>query len=133
LEAICQGVDHPTVDNTHAKAFKIFNYQFNFQTKIQQNYDSLNAQAGQLNNLGIIINPSLRGFLLFCQVEKASTYEWGRDLCPAIQTIRQKYPHNHAHDDASILEMLQLFSGADDVCNLSKAPLRFLNPPWLSI
>ena len=122
LEAIRQGADRPTADDTHAKALTIFNFQFNFQAKIQQNYDLLNAKAGQLKNLGIIISPSLRGFLLFCQVEKASTYEWGRDLRPAIQTIRQKYPYNHAHDDVSIGEMLQLFAGADAVRNLSEAP-----------
>jgi hypothetical protein len=122
LEAIRQGADRPTADDTHAKALTIFNFQFNFQAKIQQNYDLLNAKAGQLKNLGIIISPSLRGFLLFRQVEKASTYEWGRDLCPAIQTIRQKYPYNHAHDDVSIGEMLQLFAGADAVRNLSEAP-----------
>jgi hypothetical protein len=51
MEAICQGADRPTADNTHAKALKIFNFQFNFQTKIQQNYDALNAKAGQLKTL----------------------------------------------------------------------------------
>ncbi len=72
--------------------------------------------------MGIIISPSMRGFLLYRQVEKASTYEWGRDLRPAIQTIRQKYAYNHSHTDASITEMLQLFAGADAVRNLSEAP-----------
>jgi hypothetical protein len=55
-------------------------------------------------------------------VEQASTYEWGRDLRPAIQTIRQKYHYNHVHDTVSIAEMLSLFAGADAVRNLSQAP-----------
>ena len=122
LEAIRQGADRPTADATHAKTLQLFNLAFNFQSKIQVNYDSLNAKAGQLKNFGLIINPSQRGFLLFRQVERASTYEWGRDFRPAIQAIRQKFPYNYVHTDASILEMLNLFAGADAVRNLSEAP-----------
>ena len=55
-------------------------------------------------------------------MEQASTYEWGRDLRPAIQTIRQKYHYNHVHDAVSIAEMLSLFAGANAVRNLSQAP-----------
>jgi hypothetical protein len=95
---------------------------FNFQSKIQVNYDSLNAKAGQLNNFGLIINPSQRGFLHFRQVKRASTYEWGRDFCPAIQAIHQKFPYNYIHTDARILEMLNLFANDDAVRNLLEAP-----------
>jgi hypothetical protein len=122
LEAIRQGADRPTNEDTFAKALQVFRTDFNFQSKIQTNYDSLNAKAGQLKHFGITIGPSILGFLLFRQVEQASTYEWGRDLRPAIQTIRQKYHYNHVHDTVSIAEMLSLFAGADAVRNLSQAP-----------
>lgn len=122
LEAIRQGADRPTNDESHARALKIFNFSFNFQSKIQVNYDSLNAKAGQLKHMGILLGPSIIGFILLRQVEKASTYEWGRDIRPAIQTLRQKYPYNHTHDAASIAEMLTLFAGADAVRNLAEAP-----------
>lgn len=122
LEAIRQGADRPTNDDTFAKALQVFQTSFNFQSKIQTSYDSLNAKAGQLKHFGITIGPSILGFLLFRQVEQASTHEWGRDLRPAIQTIRQKYHYNHVHDAVSIAEMLSLFAGADAVRNLSQAP-----------
>eukprot|EP00804_Cyclotella_cryptica_P030132 CCRYP_009545-RA/>CCRYP_009545-RA protein AED:0.64 eAED:0.35 QI:0/0/0/0.5/1/1/2/0/417 len=122
LEAIRQGADRPTNEKSHARALKIFNFSFNFQSKIQVNYDSLNAKAGQLKHMGILLGPSIIGFILLRQVKKASTYEWGRDLRPAIQTLRQKYPYNHTHDAASIAEMLTLFAGADAVRNLAEAP-----------
>eukprot|EP00804_Cyclotella_cryptica_P026368 CCRYP_007673-RA/>CCRYP_007673-RA protein AED:0.52 eAED:0.52 QI:0/0/0/0.5/1/1/2/0/639 len=122
LGAIRQGADRPTNDESHARALKIFTFSFNFQSKIQVNYDSLNAKAGQLKHMGILLGPSIIGFILLRQVEKASTYKWGRDLRPAIQTLRQKYPYNHTHDAASIAEMLTLFAGADAVRNLVEAP-----------
>jgi hypothetical protein len=122
LEAIRQGADRPTNNESHARALKIFNFSFNFQSKIQVNYDSLNAKAGQLKHMGILLGPSIIGFILLRQVEKASTYEWGRDLRPAIQTLCQKYPYNHTHDATSIAEMLTLFAGADAVRNLAESP-----------
>ena len=64
LEAIRQGADRPTNDESHAQALKIFNFSFNFQSKIQVNYDSLNAKAGQLKHMGILLGPSIIGFIL---------------------------------------------------------------------
>ena len=122
LEAIRQGADRPTSDSTQSNMLKIINTAFNFQSKVQTNFDTLNAQAGQLKHFGIILGPSITGFILFRQVEHASKYDWGRDFQPHIQTIRQKYPYNHIHDATSIADMLQLFAGADSVRNLSAAP-----------
>ena len=90
--------------------------------KIQQNYDMLNAQAGKLKAVGIVVGQSILGALLFRQIDHAQKHEWGRDFRQAIQTIRAKYPYNHVHDTASISDMLLLFAGADAVRNLSEAP-----------
>ena len=122
LEAIRQGADRPTTTDVHAQVNRLINFSFNFQHKIQHNYDNMHATAGKLKSVGIVLEPSLLGLLLIHQVELAQKHEWGRDFRTAMQTIRKKYPYNHVHDSISINDMLAEFAGADAVRNLSEAP-----------
>ena len=122
LEAIRQGADRPTTTEIHSQFSRLLNFSFNFQHKVQQNYDTLNANAGKLKSVGIKVDPSFLGFLLLHQVELAQKHEWGRDFRSAIQTIRKQYPYNYVHDATSITDMLAEFAGTDAVRNLSEAP-----------
>lgn len=122
LDAIRQGADRPTTAEIHNQLGTLFNFSFNFQQKVQQNYDTMNANAGKLKSVGIQLNPSILGFLLLHNVERAQRHEWGRDFRTSIQTIRKKYPYNHIHDATSISDMLAEFAGADAVRNLAEAP-----------
>jgi hypothetical protein len=118
MEAIRQGADPPTTTEIHSQFSKLLNFSFNFQHKVQQNYDTLNANTGKLISVGIKVDPSFLGFVLLHQVELAQKHEWGRDFCTAIQTIRKQYPNNYVHDATSTTDMLAEFAGADAVRNL---------------
>ena len=122
LEAVRQGADRPTTTDVHAQLRRVIDFTFNFQHKVQQNYDNLHANAGKLKAVGITIEPSLLGFILIHQIELAQKHEWGRDFRTAIQTIRKTYPYNTVHDSTSINAMLAELAGADAVRNLSDAP-----------
>ena len=122
FEAIRQGADRPTTNEVHHQLNVTINYTFNFQQKIQTNYDALLATAGKLKAVGIIIPASIRGHILLHQLEQAQREEWGRDFRSCMQNLRKSYPYTHVHDDASIAAILHEVAGADAVRNLSEAP-----------
>jgi hypothetical protein len=122
FEAIRQGADRPTTTEVHKQLNGTINFSFNFQQKIQVNYDALLATAGKLKSVGIIVGPSIRGHILLHQLELAQREEWGRDFRSCMQTLRKSYPYTHVHDDASIAAILHEMAGADAVRNLSEAP-----------
>jgi hypothetical protein len=63
FDAIRQGANRPTTTEIHQQLNAAINYSFNFQQKIQVNYDALLAKTGTLKAVGIIIPASVRGHL----------------------------------------------------------------------
>ena len=122
FEAIRQGADRPTTTEIHNQLNAAINFSFNFQQKIQVNYDALLAKTGKLKAVGIIVPPSIRGHILMHQLEQAQRESWGRDFQSCMQNLRKSYPYTHVQDDASIAAILNEVAGADAVRNLSTAP-----------
>ena len=71
---------------------------------------------------GIIVLTPQIDLTLMANIDVAARKEYGRDFQSSLQTIREKYYHNHRHDDASLKVILQELAKADSARSLKHAP-----------
>ena len=120
--AVMQGADRPSTTDILEQFMGIIAFTFNFQKKVGANMELLRAKVGSMQSYGITIDKTQLSLILLANIKTAASEDYGREFCPALQTIRRKYPYNHVHTAASLLDMLTKLAGANTVRKLKDAP-----------
>ena len=121
-QAVIAGADRPNTPDVLKQLLAVINFVFDFRKKVSHNVEVLNVMAAKLQSYGITVDAATRVLTISANVENAMQHEWGRELRPAMQTIRQKYVYNYKHTEASLKDILTILSGADSVRILREAP-----------
>ena len=121
-QAVIAGADRPNTPDVLKQLLAVINFVFDFRKKVSHNVEILNVMAAKLQSYGITVDAATRVLTISANIENAMQHDWGRELRPAMQTIRQKYAYNHKHDDASLQDILTILAGADSVRILREAP-----------
>ena len=121
-EAVIAGADRPNTPDVLKQLLAAINFVFDFRKKVSANVEQLNSHCAKLQSYGISVDPATRVLNILANTESAMQHDWGRELRPAMQTIRGKYPYNHKHDESSLQDILTILAGADSVRLLREAP-----------
>jgi hypothetical protein len=90
--------------------------------KVITNIELLRAKIARMHSYGIIVDDTQLAFILLANVKLATSKAWGREFCPALQTIRRADTYNHAHTSNSITTILRELARTDGVHKLNVAP-----------
>ena len=121
-EAVIAGADRPNTPDVLKQLLAAINFVFDFRKKVSANVELLNSHCAKLQSYGISVDPATRVLNILANTESAMQHDWGRELRPAMQAIRGKYPYNHKHDETSLQDILTILAGADSVRLLREAP-----------
>ena len=122
-EAVIAGADCPNTPDVLKQLLAAINFVFDFRKKVSANVELLNSHCAKLQSYGISVDPATRVLNILANTESAMQHDWGRELRPAMQSIRGKYSYNHKHNEASLQDILtiRLLREASEPSNMESA------------
>jgi hypothetical protein len=122
MKSAINGADQPSTNNVLEQLLEVINHNFDFCKKVSVNMELTQLNAAQMPTYGIVIGIPQLMLTLLANIKTATTFNYGREFCLAMNAIRKKYTYNHVHYAAMLQFILKELAGADGVRVLKDAP-----------
>lgn len=120
--AVSAAAKRPTEKDMLGIKLATLQYTFDWRKTFQQNMEQFRLQINKLTAYSLTCTTNEQVLVVLGNVHEASQHDFGRDFRETLRTIRQDYPHDHNHDDASLATILRKLTSADSLRDPADAP-----------
>ena len=114
FEAIIKGADRTTNKTLLSEAVKLFGFKIQFNKKISVSIGKLKLANKSLEETGLRIGYPSLACIVLANMEAVQHNPWARSFADPIKNVKDKYGHDHVHNETSFNAMVTELAKGDE-------------------
>jgi hypothetical protein len=115
MKSTIDGTNEPSTNDMLEELLEVINHNFTFCKKVSVNMELMQSNMAQMAMCSIVIGIPQLMLTLLANVETATKFNYGHELCLAMHAIHKKYRYNPVHNATLLQFILKELAGADGI------------------